>query len=498
MSAKQSANKQQNRAAESATESAASEKNQAAAEPSSNPDKLSKKPSPNLDKNSAGSPPSKPQTSELKAESKDKTEPENQSKAQQESNKVNPVAKKITPDDKAAPPPPNEPPKNKGNKFLYFLVLLLFVGVAFLSWWGYQQLTNLQSSVQTNLQTSFQGQLKSYPTHQELRASLSGLNAIDGLENRQNYLQQTLNNHQVELVNIQQALVKSNEPKPRDWQLAEAEYLLRLANQRLQIEEDIDGALALMRTADQRLKEASVPGTLGVRSYLLEDIEELKALPRLDKVSIALSLQALADQALSLKTEVLATGPSLNLDAVMQLNAELNWYEHLWQEIRSLVIVRQRDLPVEALPFAADELALRHQLSALLLQASWAALRGEQPLYNASLTAANKRLAGFDARQPEVLDFTQQLTDLLDQPVRQTLPEIQASLDSLQAFIAQRYSLQLPLDAENLDVKDSDAKQVDDQPITTEEAISLPPSLDAEKSSIENTAPKADSQEAQP
>ena len=97
-----------------------------------------------------------------------------------------------------------------------------------------------------------------------------------------------------------------------------------------------------------------------------------------------------------------------------------------------------------------------------------------------------------------MLDFTQQLTDLLDQPVRQTLPEIQASLDSLQAFIAQRYSLQLPLDAENLDVKDSDAKQVDDQPITTEEAISLPPSLDAEKSSIENTAPKADSQEAQP
>lgn len=320
--------------------------------------------------------------------------------------------------------------------FLFLLILLIVAATAALGWFGYQQLVSLQE------------ELGKRPTHQELQAPLQGLTSLESLKNQQRQLEQTANNHQLQLVDIQKILINTSEPKPRDWQLAEVEYLLRLANQRLQLEEDVEGALTLLKTADERLKQANVPGTLGVRSHLLEDIEELKALPKLDKVSMALSLQKLADKALSLKIQPLLDVPTLNLDAVTQSQNELNWYQSLWQEVRSLVIIRKRELPIEALPFAEDELALRHQLSALLLQASWAALRGEPQLYSSSLEGANKRLAAFDNTQPEIEQFNKQLKALAEQPIRLKLPESETSLDSLQAFIAQRYKLQLPIDIE--------------------------------------------------
>ena len=320
--------------------------------------------------------------------------------------------------------------------FLFLLILLIVAATAALGWFGYQQLVSLQE------------ELGKRPTHQELQAPLQGLTSLESLKNQQRQLEQTANNHQLQLVDIQKTLINTSEPKPRDWQLAEVEYLLRLANQRLQLEEDVEGALTLLKTADERLKQANVPGTLGVRSHLLEGIEELKALPKLDKVSMALSLQKLADKALSLKIQPLLDVPTLNLDAVTQSQNELNWYQSLWQEVRSLVIIRKRELPIEALPFAEDELALRHQLSALLLQASWAALRGEPQLYSSSLEGANKRLAAFDNTQPEIEQFNKQLKALAEQPIRLKLPESETSLDSLQAFIAQRYKLQLPIDIE--------------------------------------------------
>lgn len=418
---------------------------QSATESNSKQDASSKKPPLSLDKNTAGAA------------------------------KANPTAKSSSsksssskPAPSSTPTPSSTPATNKTSSksgWLLLLVLFVFLGTAGLGWLGYQQLLGLQA------------QLADRPTHQQLRAPLNNLTAVTELIERQQFLQQalasqqraldnqqrTLDDQALHLTDVQQALLKSSDPKPRDWQLAEVEYLLRLANQRLQLENDVKGALTLFKTAEQRLRQANVPGTLGVRGYLLEDIEELKALPKLDRISMALSLQTLADKALTLKTQSLGEAPALDLEAALQFNKEVSWYQHIWQEMRSLVVVRQRELPVEALPFLDDELNLRHQLSALLLQASWAALRSEQPLYDASLAAAAKRLAGFDASQPSVADFSQQLSELAKQPVHQKLPETETSLDSLQSFIAQRYSLQLPLE-EAVEVIEKDALNKEEQP----------------------------------
>jgi len=343
------------------------------------------------------------------------------------------------------------PVKNKIPLLLALVSLSALAALttsAALGWYGYQQLIQLEQ------------QITERPTKQQLKVSLRNLSAIDDIKNQQNFIQQSLESQQQHLTAMQQALAKSSEPKPRDWLLAEVEYLLRLANQRLQLEEDIEGALTLMATAEQRLKQADVPGTLGIRSDLLEDIEELKALPKIDRVSIALSLQNLADQALSLKVQPLPEVPSINLDTATEAMTEPSWYQAWWQEIQRLIVIRKRELPIEALPFAEEELVLRHQLSALLLQASWAALRGEQQLYKTSLSGAMQRLTGFDASQPAVQAFDKQLQALAEQEVEQKLPETETSLDSLQAFIVQRYSLKLPVFSEKETTSEAHKKEV--------------------------------------
>lgn len=356
-----------------------------------------------------------------------------------------PETKKDAPPNKTLPPAAPSAKKTKSKisgllALLFLLTVLAVAATAVLGWFGYQQLLSVEQK------------LGERPTHQELRTPLQALNTLAGIENQQLALQlaleETTSRYQSQLAAIQKTLLSAEEPKPQDWQLAEIEHLLRLANQRLMLEEDIAGTLLLLQTAEQQLRQAKVPGTLGVRSLLLEDIETLKALPELDRVSLALSLQSLADKALTLKLQTLPDVPSLNLETATQTTAELSWYQHLWQEVRSLIVVRHRELPIEALDFTEDELLLRQQLNLLILQASWAGLRGEEALYTESLAAATKRLAVFDREQPEIQDFAEQLKTLAEQPVALSLPNVASSLDGLQAFIAQRYKLQLPLEVE--------------------------------------------------
>jgi uroporphyrin-3 C-methyltransferase len=336
------------------------------------------------------------------------------------------------------------PVSNCGSKAVVWLssllaLIALLVAVA-VAWLGHQQAQ--QADQQIN---RLQQELQQRPTRQQLQEPLAALSSLNQLQQSQQQLSEQTLVHQQQLQDMQSALTKASEPRPRDWQLAEVEYLLRLANQRLQLEEDIPGALTLFLTAEQRLKAADVPGTLSIRSLLLDDIAKLKAAAAIDRVSLALELQDMADEALLLQVQPLPEAPAIQLDQLTDTRSGQTWYQRLWQEIRSLVVIRKRELPVQALPFMEEELALRHQLSALLLQASWAGLRAEEALYQHSLAGAEKRLQGFDQQATASQQMLIRVQQLQQQSVRQTLPDTESSLDSLQTFIAQRYSAPLPV-----------------------------------------------------
>ena len=77
-----------------------------------------------------------------------------------------------------------------------------------------------------------------------------------------------------------------------DWRLAEAEYLLRLANHQVRMERDIRTALDLLRSADSLLKDLDDFTLYEVRATLAAELRHLEQAPVINRSDIYLRLDA--------------------------------------------------------------------------------------------------------------------------------------------------------------------------------------------------------------
>src|SRR6188508_1680517 len=78
-----------------------------------------------------------------------------------------------------------------------------------------------------------------------------------------------------------------------EWQLAEIEQVLAIAQQQLQLSGNVRAALLALQLAESRLSRVDRPQFLPVRRALTRDIERLKSLPMLDVPGLSLTLDRL-------------------------------------------------------------------------------------------------------------------------------------------------------------------------------------------------------------
>lgn len=74
------------------------------------------------------------------------------------------------------------------------------------------------------------------------------------------------------------------------WGLKETEHVLRMANHRLRIEQDISGTIAALKAASTRLHELNDPRLLPVRESVSKQVGKLKNFPYPDWVGISLEI----------------------------------------------------------------------------------------------------------------------------------------------------------------------------------------------------------------
>ncbi|BAZ92731.1 uroporphyrin-III C-methyltransferase [Thiohalobacter thiocyanaticus] len=228
------------------------------------------------------------------------------------------------------------------------------------------------------------------------------------------------------------------------WVLAEAEYLLHVANQRLQLARDVDTAIAALTSADQRLQELANAAYLPVREQISRELAGLRGVDVPDIDGIALRLQTLADSVDDLKVagaQYRPTPRGAAADAGAEADAEAgSWRElpaALWGELRQLVAVRRNDEPVAPLLAPDQQFFLYANLRLQLDTARLAALRGNPELYRVSLRTARDWLAQeFDAGQPAVREARAELDALLAVELRPALPDIAGSLRLLRQELA--------------------------------------------------------------
>lgn len=174
----------------------------------------------------------------------------------------------------------------------------------------------------------------------------------------------------------------------QDWLLAEAEYLLRLASQRLQLERDTSGAIAMLGAADQVLLETDNPVWNPVREKIAAELLTLRKVPAVDRSGAVLRLQALQDAVDDLGWQA---RPHFTLmeTGVAAEEVPVEWYQHLWRAVRDgvgqLVRIRRHDVPIDV-PLTQDQAWYLQQGMRLMLEQSQAALlRRDQALYDHSL-----------------------------------------------------------------------------------------------------------------
>ncbi len=218
------------------------------------------------------------------------------------------------------------------------------------------------------------------------------------------------------------------------WQIAEVQYLLRLANQRLIMTGDTMSAEALLRSADNILRELDDPNLHGLREAVAGDTAAVRAVPRLDMQGLYLRLEALIRQTDAL---VLFELPTRSEAAAVE-PAE-GWQDRLSQgfdaavaKLSEYIVVSRRDVPVETLMDPQYEGLVRQNMRMLLEQAQVAMLSGNELLYRQSLERAEGWVTQFfKADQQAAQAMTEELRLLRDERVTVVLPDLTASLNAL-------------------------------------------------------------------
>lgn len=225
------------------------------------------------------------------------------------------------------------------------------------------------------------------------------------------------------------------------WLLAEAQYLLRLANQRLIMTGDTLSAEALMSSADNILREIGDVDLHKVRGALAADLVAVRAVPKLDLEGLYLRVDGLIRQTDDLVMfEMPVREPPAELAEDADWKARLAYgYQAAVAKLSQYVVVSRRDTPVETLMDPQYEGLVRQNMRMLLEQAQVALLSGNQTLFERSLERAGGWVQQFfkdDQKAAEAM--LRELEALAQEQVSVDLPDLNESLSAIDEAVRLR------------------------------------------------------------
>lgn len=336
-----------------------------------------------------------------------------------------------------AKPVKAEKPQRSGPHPLSWINLVLMLGLFAVA--GYAGFIGWQQQQKTSGEVAV---LRDRLTQAQAKADALGQREQELLQQAQS-LTQSASSLQEQVAHNTDRLGKLPGAERQDWLLAEAEYLLRLANQRLQLERDWDGAVSMLTAADNVLLETRNPRMNKVRGQIARELLALRAVPAIDHVGAIARLQALQGQVTNLPW----MPEKLILDPVTKHPVETldkqEWYWQLWFNIRDsisrMVRITERDAPMAA-PLTPDQqYYLQQNMNLMLEQAQVALLREQAALYQSSLKRVSDWLDQYLMIEDERTRAARAaLTELQNWDVNPAVPDISESLIQLRKLVEQQ------------------------------------------------------------
>ena len=344
----------------------------------------------------------------------------------------------------AAPHLPRARSRSSGLRRFLIIMLVLVPVLLAIFWLVYEQLRvlTLIETLQTENMALQQNAPATAPAAvpDELLATLADRQSLEALRTS---LETRIAALASSTASVEQRL--EAEPTQRvvqEWLWTEAEYLLRLANQKLTLQGDADSALLILSTVDEMLRDSGDATVLGVRDALAGEMLALRNLEYVDVPGLYVrmnNLLPLIDQLSLRNTLVQNYSDQLAAQQGATLSADTGFGVRALELLGSIFVWQEWDVAPEALLPPQQEATLKQNLRLMLEQAQLALLMAEQEVYRSSLEKGRDwmtRYFAIDAGAGRTLG--QELEALAAATVATSRPDISGSLALLQQANARR------------------------------------------------------------
>lgn len=334
-------------------------------------------------------------------------------------------AKKETAEKKVTKPKTHKTGSSHAGVYtvLFFIVIVSTGG--FYTLWENQQQSQLKQLITNQSIDQVIDTLKKQQTESATQYETQ----LHAVQAAQDNLRQNLTN-----------LIRDKKHLRNDWLMAEAEYLVQLANHRLLLEKDVPTALVALKAADARLAEVTDPALLAIRKILKKDILKLSNIPDIDLAGLSITLSALSNNIpnLPLRTPDPKTH-KITTENKPQATPEIKSIKELpaaiWHDIKSLIVIRNHDKPVEPLLSPEQHFFLVQNLALLVEESRLALLNGQNKIYQDRLQATAKWITQFfDAEHNVTRNMLASIEELRKFDIDPALPDISSTFSAIKKY----------------------------------------------------------------
>lgn len=337
-----------------------------------------------------------------------------------------------------------------------FLALIIAIAACGATWWLWQQIKLGTLSLIAQQDYNFQySQTETRKIMNEVNHINTDLDGKITQQNQQlNTLQENISKAQTETEQVAETLTalhsKLNINPKIGWLVAEAEYLLSIANQQLLLTTNIDSSIAALRNADQRLRETGDPGLLEIRSLIADEVTQLQSVVVVDVAGAALTLASLQtrvdelslagfDSVETASTEEDETKESSTQESSNQFSQGLNT---AWQSIKDLLAIKVRERGDSSTGnplLTPDQRALIYQNLRLKLESARLSLvQRDTVTYKQSLEISKDWLRSYFDDDNKRSALIETLDELESVSLKFSPPDISGSLDALRLWQRQQ------------------------------------------------------------
>ena len=326
------------------------------------------------------------------------------------------------------------------------LLLPLIAGGLFL---GYQQLllqsqlSALQLENQQLDQNLSQQNAELQQLRQEQQAPVEPLTIDDSaVRELEGQVSQEFRQLEQQLAQVQSQQLLNSSAADQEWKILEAEYLLGVANRKLQLEDDLDAAVFLLGRADQALLASNKQNVFAVRQAIASELSVLKAVQPFDREGIYLSIDNLLTQVdsidlLNSMQQSFENRRSNESEDVLLSNDTASAIDSGLAFLGSIFVWRKWDETPEAMLAPGQDGFIKQNLQLMLGQAQLALLMRDNNLYQQSLLKSRSWLQRYAVTDSAVgQTLAQELDRLLVIDVDPVLPALGQSLSLIGQLVA--------------------------------------------------------------